>query len=58
MGINTESEASVAEEQSPKLHIDSDWKDEVERERAKLAEKEQETGGAEAQPGPNDIPPR
>lgn len=47
----------MAEEQSPKLHIDSDWKDEVERERAKLAEKEQDAGGAEGQPGPGDIPP-
>jgi hypothetical protein len=46
----------VADE-APKLHIDSDWKDEVERERQKMAEKEQKSPPQGGPGGEQELPP-
>ncbi len=43
-------------DEAPKLHIDSDWKEEVERERAKLAEKEKKAT-PQGERGEQDLPP-
>lgn len=47
----------MAADESPKLHIDSDWKEEVERERAKLAEKEKASDTGRAGGKEQELPP-
>ena len=47
-------------ENSPKIHVDSDWKAEVQAEKEQLAQKEElrkETGDEGEQPKPGELPP-
>lgn len=41
----------MAENQAPKLHIDSDWKAEAQKEKERLAQKEQERGAKSPEKG-------